>query len=181
VKRAEPSVHDFRLGIGILVGSGIAALGNELLWTRRMIDLLGASGESCARVFECFFLGLSLGAAISSLQLTKIRRPWYFLGAVEVGIALFCLPALLLPQWTSWIWPTLGPARLLAWEGATVKTVLSALILLPPTILMGMTLPVMASAVIPRNTVPPPSREIHLSAANTFGGEHVHASEQRAL
>jgi hypothetical protein len=53
---------DFRLAVMVLIGSGAAAFGDEVLWTRRMIDLLGASVESSSRVFECFFWGLSLRA-----------------------------------------------------------------------------------------------------------------------
>ena len=34
--------RDFRLAVLVLMASGTAALGHEILWTRRMIDLLGA-------------------------------------------------------------------------------------------------------------------------------------------
>ena len=42
--------------------SGCAALAHELLWTRRMVVLLGASAASSTRGFGCFFLGLAVGA-----------------------------------------------------------------------------------------------------------------------
>src|SRR5437588_2044171 len=118
----------------------MAALGHELLWTRRMIDLLGASAESSARVFECFFLGLCLGAAAISTRVSRLRRPWYFLGIIETGVAVLCLPALLLPQWSGWIWPSLGAEKLLGWQGACLKAFLSVVIVLLPAFLMGMTL-----------------------------------------
>ena len=74
--------NDFRFGLIVLIGTGAAALGHELLWTRRMMDLLGASAESSARVFECFFLGLCLGAAVVSSRVSKLLRPWYCLGII---------------------------------------------------------------------------------------------------
>lgn len=160
---------DFRLGLAVLVASGMAALGHEVLWTRRMIDLLGASSESSARVFECFFFGLCFGAAATSLLLPRIRRHWRLLGYVEVGVAILSVPAILLPQWTAWVWPSLGPEKLVGWQGSVLKTVFSMLIVLPPTFLMGMTLPVMVSAIVsakPKDS----SREVLLYAANTVGG-----------
>ena len=90
VKRQPTAIDtDFRFGLAVLMASGMAALGHEVLWTRRMIDLLGASTETSARVFECFFFGLCSGAAIVSLKLARIRRHWRFLGWVELGVAIF--------------------------------------------------------------------------------------------
>lgn len=160
---------DFRFAAMVLMVSGAAALGHEILWTRRMMDLLGASGRSSARVFGCFFLGLSLGAAGAALVLPRIRRHWLVLGSVEVGVAILCLPALLLPAWTRWIWPTLGPEGLSGWQGWTAKTALSFFILVPPALLMGMSLPVMVSAVSGHKPNRP-GRETLLYAANTLGG-----------
>ena len=51
----------YRLALILLTFSGAAALGHQLLWTRRLTDLLGASAESSVRVFSCFFFGLGLG------------------------------------------------------------------------------------------------------------------------
>ena len=160
---------DFRLATMVLMGSGAAALGHEVLWTRRMIDLLGASAESSARVFECFFLGLSLGAATIFVLSPKVRRHWRMLGFIEIGVAFLCLPALMLPEWTGWIWPSMGPDKLMSWQGPAVKTLLSLLIMLPPTFLMGMTLPVIASAVVGSGQRQS-DRQIWLYAANTLGG-----------
>lgn len=164
-----PITNDFRYGIIVLIGSGMAALGHELLWTRRMMDLVGASAESSARVFECFFLGLCLGAAAISNQVSKLHRPWFSLGIIETGVAVLSLPALLLPQWSSWIWPSLGTAKLLGWQGASLKTLLSVAIILLPALFMGMTLPVAACAVCGRQRHRTNS-EIVLYAANTLGG-----------
>jgi len=173
-RAAQPVINataasDFRLAVLVLTASGAAALGHEVLWTRRMIDLLGAGPESSARVFECFFLGISSGAAVISLLLPRVRQHWRLLGLLEMGVAVLCLPALLLPEWTGWIWPSLGPDKLMSWQGAALKTGLSVLIMLPPTFLMGMTLPVMASAVVGKGTNAS-DRQIWLYVANTLGG-----------
>jgi spermidine synthase len=134
-----------------------------------MMDLLGASAESGARVFECFFLGLCLGAAVVSNRVSKLRRPWCYLGIIETSVAILALPALLLPRWSNWIWPSLGAAKLLGWQGASLKAVLSIAIILLPAFFMGMTLPITAHAVCrrqPQHT----NSEVFLYAANTLGG-----------
>ena len=161
--------RDVGLASLLLATSGAAALGHQVLWTRRMIDLLGASAESNARVFECFFLGLALGAATVSLVMPKVRRPWRLLTFVELGVATLSLPALLLPFWATWLWPSLGAEALVGSTGTFVKLGLSILVVLPPAFLMGTTLPLMI-ATIPAGTANLPRQEINLYAANTLGG-----------
>ncbi|SVD08969.1 uncharacterized protein METZ01_LOCUS361823, partial [marine metagenome] len=49
-KRPHSNDGNFIIGLAVLVASGMAALGHQVLWTRRMVDLLGASPETSARV-----------------------------------------------------------------------------------------------------------------------------------
>jgi spermidine synthase len=144
--RARP----FRLGALIALGGGAAALAHELLWTRRLVDLLGASSEATARVLGCFFLGLALGGVFSTRLVRRARRPWRTMGLLEAGIAVLTLPALFLPRWTDWIWPSLGPERLIGWEGDLIKAGVSLAVVFPPAFFMGTTLPVLAVAVLGR-------------------------------
>ena len=122
------------------------ALAHELLWTRRLIDLLGASTASSTRVFSCFFFGLAVGAAVTPRLIRRLQRPWRAAGLAEAGVALMALPALYLPDWSGWLWPTLGTDRLLGWQGAAVKLGLSLIVVFPPAFCMGMVLPLTACA-----------------------------------
>lgn len=159
----------FRFGAAAAVASGAAALAHELLWTRRLVDLLGASSEATARVLGCFFLGLALGSALSTRLVRRIRRPWRAMAVLESAIAVATLPALFLPWWTDWIWPSLGPERLVAWQGGLVKLAVSVVVVLPPAVLMGMTLPVLAEAALDGDERL--GREgVWLYALNTVGG-----------
>ena len=135
------------LALTLTIASGCAALGHELLWTRRLIDLLGASGESVARVFGCFCCGLALGGALASARYQSINRPWRFLAFAEAMVALLSLPAVFLPKWTAWIWPMMGPERLVSWQGAAAKLILSVLVVVPPSVAMGLTLPTLVKAI----------------------------------
>jgi spermidine synthase len=142
-----PSRHELRVGLVLVALGGAAALGHQVLWTRRLTDLIGTGVESCARVVECFFLGIALGSAAAAWLAPKLWRPWRAVGYAELGAAILCLPVLFLPHWTGWIWPVLGPERLAGWPGFMLKTLLSFLVVTPPVILMGMTLPLVMQAV----------------------------------
>ena len=69
-----------REAFGLALASGFAALTHELLWTRRLIDLLGASTESTSRVFGFFFLGLALGLVVASRWINRLEGPWLACG-----------------------------------------------------------------------------------------------------
>ena len=66
--------------------SGMAALSHELLWTRRLIDLLGATEWVTGRVLGLFFLGLSLGGWLAC-RLTENGNPAKRLAMAELAIA----------------------------------------------------------------------------------------------
>ena len=135
-ERAAASVIFLLAGAG-----GATALAHQLLWTRRMVDLMGASAGSAARVFGCFFFGLAVGSFWGAWLAPRVRRPWRWLASAELMIALLCLPMLFLNDWTAGLWPWLGPERLTGWMGGSLKTVLSIGLVFPPAVVMGLFLP----------------------------------------
>lgn len=149
--------------------SGAAALIHQLLWTRRLIDLLGAGHESSARVFGCFFLGLALGAALMAWLRPRVKRPWRWFASAEAMIGLLSMPAILLPYWTAWMWPALGMDALQDARGAWVKLWVSIVVVVPPALAMGTTLPILGFAVL-RDRAHLQRQGIWLYAVNTFGG-----------
>ena len=156
-------------GLLVTLLSGVAALSHQLIWTRRLIDLLGASHASAARVFGCFFLGLALGSAVAAWWLPRVRRPWRWVAGAELAVALLSVPALMLPHGTGWLWPAVGIDALAAWPGGLIKAAVSALVVIPPAVAMGTTLPWLAAALLHgRRTL---GREgVWLYAVNTAGG-----------
>ncbi len=158
-----------RITLTLAFFSGAAALSHELLWTRRLIDLVGATGEATSRVFGCFFLGLAIGGVVAARMVPKVKSPWLAVACCEAAIALLTVPALTLPAWSDWMWPALGPDRLVGWQGTSLKTLISVAVVLPPAIPMGMTLPFFAAALLDgRATL---SRQgILLYGVNTLGG-----------
>ena len=92
--------------------SGAAALSHELLWTRRLVDLLGATDWVIGRVLGLFFLGISLGGYLANRLQWTDRSVLKRLAITEFAIAILALPAAFLPTWTDWIWPLLGTCLL---------------------------------------------------------------------
>ena len=112
-----------------------------------------------------FLPGLSLGAAAGGWLAGRVRRPWRWAAGAEAAVAL---PALLLPHWTGWVWPALGPEALVGAAGGAVKFLLSALVVTPPAAAMGAVLPLALAGLPPR---PDAARTaVRLYAANTAGG-----------
>lgn len=158
------------VAIASLVGiSGGAALAHETLWTRRLVDLLGATGESISRTLGCFFLGLSLGAAWAAILARWTQRPLRTAAIAELGVALLCLPIATLPLWIEPLWPQLGMEGLLGPIGQLVKWGLSVGLVVPPAVAMGIVLPLVVTDVRERF---PSNRDdsLWLYTINTAGG-----------
>ncbi len=160
----------YRFIVSITFIGGAAALAHQLLWTRRLIDLLGGSHESSTRVFGVFFLGLAIGSILAARWLPRIRRPWRFLAQMELGIGLFALPVAFLPWWSGWLWPALGQEALIGAWGGWAKWIASVLCILPPSVCMGFFIPVVARVLFRENLAASEGRMLMLYAANTFGG-----------
>jgi len=128
--------------------SGTVALSHELLWTRRLIDLLGATDWVTGRVLGLFFLGLSLGGWLAT-RWAKAESPAATrLGIAEWMIAILSVPAMLLPLWADSIVSSIGVDALISWQGSAIKFLLSLAVVLPPAIAMGTTMPLFIRAAV---------------------------------
>src|SRR5215471_13225221 len=137
----------------ILFLSGVSALIFETLWLRLSGLAFGNSVWAAALILSSFMTGLALGNAIAASSRIRRWRPLRFYAVLELLVAflgctiVFALPAigdLLRPLWqTLWNYqPTLLGLRF----------VLSFLILLLPTTVMGLTLPVIIEDRVLRET-----------------------------
>lgn len=123
--------------------SGAIALAHELLWTRRLIDLLGATESVTGRVLGLFFLGLALGGWLAARWTHSNQNAAVRLGIAEFLIAVLSLPAMFLPVWADGLISALGTERLCTWQGGLLKLILSAAVVMPPSIAMGTTMPLL--------------------------------------
>lgn len=157
------------LGVSLAAVSGAVALGHELLWTRRLVDLLGGSSEANTRVLSLFFLGLSLGAILAQRLLRTQANRMFLIGLAELFVGFSTLPVIFLSQLTDQLWPTLGWDGLIGIEGMAVKFLISLIVILPPSVAMGTTLPFLLAALF-RHQESLGRQGIFIYAMNTAGG-----------
>jgi hypothetical protein len=139
----------------LTVLTGFTGLVYEVAWQRYLAALLGSHGEATAAVLAIFLGGLSAGYALFgrmtrwSLERARGRsrpaRLLYLYAIVEAGIGLyaFLFPALfVIAQKLSLLGPV-GHAGL----GFAFDVGLSALLIGPPAVLMGGTIPILTLAL----------------------------------
>jgi len=147
--------------------SGAAALVYQSTWGRMLQRVFGASDLAIATVLATFFLGLGLGSALGARYATRTTRPALTYGVLEAIIGLWALLSLVLVPNLHALYAGLGADAGFGVLTA-VRFVLAVVVLLPPTLLMGATLPVLVQAAA-RHGVHWSSSATWLYATNTLG------------
>lgn len=151
--------------------SGGCALVYQVVWTRELRLVFGASTLASAAVVAIFVGGLGLGAWKLGQRAERSSRPLFLYAVLELGVALSVVASLFSLPLVSRLYERLGGSVVLGPTGATlVRLLLSALVLGIPTALMGGTLPALARAAIPRDGDDPERRSVALLyGLNTLG------------
>lgn len=68
--------------------SGFTALGAEVVWTRLLSLLMGATVYAFSLILTVFLVGLGLGSAVGSLIARRVERPRLALGLLQMGLAI---------------------------------------------------------------------------------------------
>ncbi|MBN2474497.1 MAG: fused MFS/spermidine synthase [Pirellulales bacterium] len=151
------------------LASGTTGLVLEVVWTRILGTVFGNTVYAASTVLTAYMLGLALGAAVLGRVADRSRRPLALYGALEVGVGLYALVFPLLAAAAcavyAWHYRTFQPG--FAAFGA-VRFLLSLLMLLPPTFLMGGTLPVLGRYLGTEHREPGQAVG-YLYGANTIG------------
>jgi spermidine synthase len=131
----------------LLFGSGLCALVYQTCWLRELRLTFGASTPASAAVLAVFMGGLGFGALALGKRVERARRPLQVYANLELGIALFAaLTPLTLGLARRAYVAAGGTAALGSFGGTALRLALSAIVLLPPTFLMGGTLPAAAKS-----------------------------------
>jgi spermidine synthase len=126
--------------VPIVLLSGFAGLGYEIVWTRELSLALGTEMMAVLGAVAGFFGGLALGAFALDGPIRRARSPRVAYAVLEAVIGFWGLISVwLLPAAARALPPLLGtePAPALLW---TASFTLPALVLLPATAAMGGTL-----------------------------------------
>ncbi|MBM4377365.1 MAG: fused MFS/spermidine synthase, partial [Deltaproteobacteria bacterium] len=131
----------------LLFSSGMCALVYQVAWLRELRLVFGASTPASAAVLAVFMGGLGVGAWLLGERVEKSARPLDLYARLELGIALTAAvtPGLLWLARRGYL-AMGGSLGLGSFGGTVARLALSALVLLPPTLLMGGTLPAAARA-----------------------------------
>ena len=123
------------------LGSGCSALIYEVIWYELLRQVVGASSISMAIVLTSFMGGLFLGSWGFSRLIMPRYHPLLIYAVLELGIGLFGLLILvLLPSVRLLYVSVVGYGT----AGILLRAVVCLICLLPPTIMMGATLPAVA-------------------------------------
>jgi spermidine synthase len=113
--------------------SGAAGLALEMLWMRSAALAFGATAATGASVLGCYFAGLALGALVAS---RGSRAPVLDYGRLEIGVAIGAV-------WSIAVLQGVAGSSL----GAAHPLPILAAALLPSTICLGATLPILGGAL----------------------------------
>lgn len=141
VAAVAPPPRRLPLVLLLFVGSGAAALIYEVVWFQLIQLVIGATAVSLGVLLATFMGGLCAGSLLAPRLIPADRHPLRVYGYLELGIAACgILISLGLPALGHIYVPDIGQG----FAGILLRGVLCGLLLLPPTMLMGATLPAVA-------------------------------------
>ena len=132
-----------RAALLVMVASGFAGLGYQIVWTQQFALWLGHEAAAVLAVVTAFFAGLGVGALVLGRRIEASARPERWYAGCELLIAAWSLAlALLMAPISGWMLQLTGtqPGALWQWSVAFFG---SFFLLLPATAAMGATLPAM--------------------------------------
>jgi len=162
-----PAVHPWSVYVAIAL-SGLSAMGAEVIWTRQLSLLLGATVYTFSVILAVFLVGLGIGSSVGSMLARGQRSPRLLLGwcqmllVAAIGWTAFMIAGSL-PYWPINPALTFGP-----WYDFQLDLVRCLWAMLPAACLWGASFPLaLAAAASPGQD---PGRLVgRVYAANTVG------------
>jgi spermidine synthase len=131
----------FALLLLLFVGSGCAALIYEIVWFELLQLIVGSSAVSMGVLLGTFMGGMCLGSLYLARVISARKHPLLVYAALEAGIGIFGILILAGLPYVGGLYTAIGGPGAV---GVFVRAVICAICLLPPTLLMGATLPAIA-------------------------------------
>ena len=159
-----------RLLVALFVLSGFAGLVYESIWSRYLGLFVGHSAYAQVIVLVIFLGGMSLGALAVARRSERIARPLLAYAWIEALVGLMGLAfhpvfiAVTGAAYSSWF-PALGESPALV----AVKWSLAGLLILPQSILLGATFPLMSAGILRLSGRTPGRTLALLYFANSLG------------
>ncbi len=125
----------------LFVGSGCAALIYEVVWFQLLQLVIGSNAVSMGVLLATFMGGMCAGSLSWPRLVSPARHPLRVYAMLEAGIGVCGILVLLAVPHVGSLYASVGGQGSL---DVTLRAVTAALCLLPPTFMMGATLPVIA-------------------------------------
>lgn len=122
----------------LFIGSGCAALMYEIVWFQLLQLVIGSSAISLGILLGTFMGGMCIGSLMLSRVVSARRHPLRVYAALELGIGVMAVLMLVGMPLVGGIYTAWAGEGVL---GIILRGVAAGVCLLPPTILMGATLP----------------------------------------
>lgn len=128
----------------LFVGSGCAALMYEVVWFQLLELVIGSSALSLGVLLGTFMGGMCLGSLLYPRMSSRAWHPLRVYAALELLIGVIGAALLVVVPWLGGLYAMWAGSGVV---GIGVRAVAAAICLLPPTVLMGATLPAVARSV----------------------------------
>lgn len=135
----------------LFIVSGACGLVYQVVWTRQLVTVFGVTAFAVSTVLVSFMGGMAVGAALLGGLADRVRRPLRMFALLEAGIGAY---ALVLPfllrgaEVAHRSLVTVLPDDFVL--RSVLRFALCLLLLLPPTALMGATLPALGRGLLQR-------------------------------
>jgi predicted membrane-bound spermidine synthase len=154
----------------VFVLSGAAGLIYESVWTRYLGLFVGHSAYAQVIVLIIFLGGMSLGALLVGRYSERLRQPLYYYAIVElvtgvIGLAFHDVFVATTRSAYASVFPAVGLGAM----QTIVKWGIASLLILPQSILLGTTFPLMSAGVLRRAPAQPGRALSMLYFANSLG------------
>jgi spermidine synthase len=155
------------LALALMVASGFAALGYQIVWTQQTALWLGHESAAVFAVVAAFFGGLAVGALVLGPRIDRGAKPALWYAGCEAAIGMWGVAlAFLMAPVTGLLLDLVGPQPSPVWHWS-VAFCGTFLLLLPATAAMGATLPAMERVLAKMRREGAPIAALY--AGNTFG------------
>ncbi|MEP6764024.1 MAG: fused MFS/spermidine synthase [Gemmatimonadaceae bacterium] len=128
----------------LFIGSGCAALIYEIVWLQMLSLIVGSSAISLGVVLGTFMGGMCAGSLLLSRYVSRVEHPLRVYAKLEIGIGICGVLIMLLLPFIAKLYVAIG---LGGFPGLLLSGLFCAIALLPPTLLMGATLPAISRFV----------------------------------
>jgi spermidine synthase len=158
-----------RWAVYVVIGlSGMTALASQVIWTRTLSLLIGATVYTFSLILAVFLAGLGIGSSLGSVLARDLERPRLALAWCQLGLCAAM-------GWTAWVitqslpyWPVNPSIDTDAWFLFQLDLLRTTYAVLPGAILWGASFPLALASVVSRHE--DPARLVGgVYAANTLG------------